>query len=312
MQSTVGEGSSFTLRLELAVADAPHAAATPASTGSSAAADHALRVLVAEDTPASQMVIRLILERLGHTVRVASDGAEAVSLFSTAAFDLVLMDIQMPAMDGYAATRMIRMIETERNDKAGGEPRKILIYGLSAFAQTADRDLAFNAGMDGYIPKPVKVETIEQMLSGLPPRPDAGAPAAAASGGADLIVSSAELVELAEALGTESFAAAVNHFARDMRGSVERLELALARQDRDETRKSAHRIKGLLLQFGVPGLARRVAALEAAAHRPAPGNPEAAQANAAQELCALCLAAIDAVGEASTRIIKKLNAGEST
>ena len=317
LESKVGEGSTFTFRLTFGVTATVPSETVPASAASTdAAPSHRLRVLVAEDTPASQLVIRLILEKIGHTVRVASDGSEAVRLFSAEIFDLVFMDIQMPAMDGYAATRIIRAIETERNSKRNATARKIPIYGLSAFAQNADRELAYQAGMDGYVPKPVKTSDVEAVLASVAPaeHPESsmdgseGEPKKVPPAGDVLQVSHAELNDLALALGSEGFAAAIGHFETDLRSTVSRLEQALSRQDSVETRKAAHRIKGLLLQFGVPALASRLAQLEAASR----ALSGAADYPSASELCAQCLAAIGAVATASAVIIEQVKAGESS
>ena len=91
-----------------------------------------LRVLVAEDTPANQIVARALLEKLGHEVEIVGDGGEAVSAARTTRFDAILMDVQMPTVDGYTATRAIRA--------EPGASREAHVIALTAFAQASDRE----------------------------------------------------------------------------------------------------------------------------------------------------------------------------
>ena len=118
-----------------------------------------LRVLVAEDTPTSALVVRLMLVDLGHTVRVVDDGQQAVQALSEESFDLVLMDIQMPVMDGLAATQAIR----QQGAPSDGLP----IVGCSAFASDQDRQNALDAGMTDYLSKPIRRTDFQLLLARL-------------------------------------------------------------------------------------------------------------------------------------------------
>jgi len=111
------------------------------------------------------MVIRLILERLGHTVSVVNDGAQAVAAFLDQEFDLIMLDVQMPVMDGYQAAHELR----ERMQTG----RQIPIVGLSAFAQLQDRQRAFDAGMTHYLSKPVRIEDVIRLMAELSERASA-------------------------------------------------------------------------------------------------------------------------------------------
>ena len=116
-----------------------------------------LRVLLAEDNPINQKVATRMLQKLGCNVDLATDGGEAVRLASKAAYDLVLMDCQMPEMDGYEATARIRALP----DGHGRMP----IVAMTANAMTIDRDRCLHAGMDDHLPKPIHLSALAAALS---------------------------------------------------------------------------------------------------------------------------------------------------
>jgi PAS domain S-box-containing protein len=112
-----------------------------------------LRILLAEDNVVNQRLISRILEKMGHTVVVASDGAAALEVLSQQQFDLIAMDMQMPVMDGLEATHKIRLSEV-------GTARHLPIVAITANAFDDDRRKCFEAGMDGYVAKPVSPKAI--------------------------------------------------------------------------------------------------------------------------------------------------------
>jgi CheY-like chemotaxis protein len=112
-----------------------------------------LRILLAEDNPVNQKVAARLLQNWGHLVMVANDGLEAVAAFERDEFDLVLMDAQMPGMDGFEATQAIREKEKLRS---GHVP----IIALTAHAMSGDRDRCLAAGMDGYASKPIRADDL--------------------------------------------------------------------------------------------------------------------------------------------------------
>ena len=127
---------------------ASHGSETAPAAGTEPAGMRTLRILVAEDNTVNQIVAKRLLEKRGHRVVIAGDGAAAVAAFETQPFDIVLMDMQMPVMDGLEATRAIRERET-------GRVSHIPIIAMTANAMTEDRGACFLAGMDGYVAKPI-------------------------------------------------------------------------------------------------------------------------------------------------------------
>lgn len=113
------------------------------------------RVLLAEDTPANQKLIVLVLNKRGHSVAVAHDGREAVKMAAAAPFDVILMDLQMPEMDGFQATAAIRALP--------GLAR-LPIVALTAHAMTGDRERCLAAGMDDYLAKPLDVRKLVEVI----------------------------------------------------------------------------------------------------------------------------------------------------
>ena len=153
----------------LLTADGP-AAREPGSVPPPARPLGSLRVLVAEDNRVNQLVIRRLLERLGHTVILCDNGLAAVTAVEAQRPDLVLMDVQMPEMDGTAATAAIREWEAARPG-AGRLP----IVALTAFAMKGDRERCLAADMDDYLTKPIQRDQLAAVLArfaGEAPKPE--------------------------------------------------------------------------------------------------------------------------------------------
>lgn len=117
-----------------------------------------LKILLAEDNVINQRLVTDILEMRGHEVVIAENGRVALDLFRNCPFDLVLMDVQMPQMDGLEATRLIRQYEAEQNRSA------VRIVALTAHALTGDRETCLDAGMDDYLTKPVIADHLIQLV----------------------------------------------------------------------------------------------------------------------------------------------------
>ncbi|MBI3929017.1 MAG: response regulator [Armatimonadetes bacterium] len=125
-----------------------------------AVAQASLKILLAEDNPINQTVATILLEGWGHQVTVANDGMEAVEHFQAGRFDLILMDVQMPRMDGFQAVAAIRDLES-------GTGARIPIIALTAHALKDDRGRCLEAGMDGYVTKPIQEKEFLAALAGV-------------------------------------------------------------------------------------------------------------------------------------------------
>ena len=117
-----------------------------------------MRVLVAEDNPVNQKLIDLLLRKDGHTVTLAWNGREAVDVLKRASMDLVLMDVQMPEMDGLEATRLIRATEE-------GTGERVPIVAITANALDGAREKCIEAGMDDYLTKPLRLADLRRVVS---------------------------------------------------------------------------------------------------------------------------------------------------
>ena len=133
------------------------AAVRPLALDPDLATKYPLRILLAEDNPVNQKVATRILERMGYRVDVVGDGLEALVAVDRIDYDLILMDVQMPEMDGLEATRRIR----ELPPKSGRHPR---IVAMTASAMDSDRQAALDAGMDDFVGKPVRVEELQSAV----------------------------------------------------------------------------------------------------------------------------------------------------
>ncbi|MDQ3127934.1 MAG: GAF domain-containing protein, partial [Chloroflexota bacterium] len=131
----------------------------PATTASIAPAERTLRILLAEDNAVNQKLALRLLERLGHQADVADDGVAAIEALEAADYDLVLMDVQMPRLDGLEATRQIR---TRWPD------RRLRIVGLTANAMAGDREACLAAGMDDYVSKPIRPDELARAVAATP------------------------------------------------------------------------------------------------------------------------------------------------
>ena len=267
--------------------EAVEAATSPAGIDTGLGQRHPLSILVVEDNAINQKVALKILERLGYRAEVAADGLEAVEAVKRQRYQVLLMDLQMPQLDGLEATRQIR-----RELSAARQPQ---IVAMTAYASHQDRARCLEAGMDDYMSKPVQIDAIAAVLercalalkqaearageadgdpvaegnaASEPARPslrpsaapsavpgDAEGPAAAAL--------RARLIALMGSPRPEMFRELVQVYLEDGRAHLSALPSALARRDAPELRHRLHALKGSSRNLGIPGMADACHALEA-------------------------------------------------
>ncbi len=161
VESTPGEGSCFhfTVRMKVMAGqpDAGLNVAAQVAGGAGHGAVPELKILLVDDNPVNQKVALRILEKEGHTVAIAANGRAALAHWERQAFDLILMDVQMPEMDGLEVTAAIRRAEA-------GTGRHVPIIALTAHAMAGDRERYLVSGMDGYVPKPIRAEEIRSEI----------------------------------------------------------------------------------------------------------------------------------------------------
>jgi signal transduction histidine kinase/CheY-like chemotaxis protein len=200
-----------------------------------------LRILLAEDNAVNQKVALLLLERLGYRADVAWNGLEALAALERETYDVVLMDVQMPELDGLDTTRQI----CDRWP-AGTRPR---IVAMTANATAEDREACFDAGMDDYVAKPIRPAELTRALQEVRPVDRVGAePSPSSSGLAAL--DPAALDNLRELGGGDFVADLANTFLEDAPQSLATLRRSLEQGDTDELRRTAHTLKSNGATFG--------------------------------------------------------------
>ncbi len=220
-----------------------------------------LHILVAEDNHVNQRVATRTLEKMGHSVVVANNGCEALSLLPSQAFDLVLMDIQMPELDGITATRRLREAERHSNTH-------MPVIAMTAHAMRGDRERCIEAGMDGYVSKPVSAAQLRAAItlavpswSGSDMIEDFSAP------DTDPDCSSANVWdpgETREKLGGDEqlFQDVMRIFLEESGQHLAKLRRAIAEGQAEVIEKTAHSLKGELGYMGAPELVQKTRKLE--------------------------------------------------
>jgi CheY-like chemotaxis protein len=220
------------------------AAVVHASAPNPQLADRVLRILLAEDNVVNQKVAVSLLSRLGHQVTVAEDGQAAVDTYAGAAFDLVLMDVQMPTLSGYDATRRIRELEKT----TGG---RIPIIAMTARAMKGDRERCLEAGMDDYMSKPIHGAHLQEVLRRTL---SASASAAASAPVAAMAAAASDLDEsmALELLGgdLETLQQVKELCAAQTPRLLDDIDTALADSKADAIEAGAHALRGMYLVFG--------------------------------------------------------------
>ncbi|HKG14852.1 MAG TPA: response regulator, partial [Pyrinomonadaceae bacterium] len=237
----------------LAVEDGARKYAHPEEPAAPAPDPPRVNILVAEDNPVNRRLVAYMLEELGYEAAVVEDGARAVIEYARGRYGLVLMDCQMPVMDGYAAVAEIRRRE--------GEGRHTPVVALSADAMKGTRERCLAAGMDDYLSKPFTTEQLGAVVSKWLRAPDGERP--------DVTPLPAEEVDqtldlrLLERLGSGAASGngaralqLVETFLSDARARRESLREAYDLRDRERLRREAHALKGGAGLFGAMRLSR--------------------------------------------------------
>ena len=216
---------------------------------SSAGGSAPLRVLLAEDNHVNQKLASTMLQKRGHQVTVANDGAEAIELLKHNEFDLILMDVHMPHMGGFEATTAIRA-----DERARGGMTHLPIIALTALAMSGDREACMRSGMDAYVSKPISPADLFGTLEKLFPN-RSGLGAMARNAAANSTRPAVPVVDVAR-LETnlehdeELIRSIVEAYLRDHPQREREMAEALAHGDSPTLARSAHTVKGLLLTLG--------------------------------------------------------------
>jgi len=200
-----------------------------------------LRVLLAEDHEVNRLVACEMIRRLGCHVEIAGDGFEALAALEQSQYDVVLMDVQMPGMDGLAATRELRRREAHQR-------RRTPVIAMTANAMIGDQERCLDAGMDAYLAKPVRPrllrEALQRWCSPEPPPPLVSPPA---EGNA---IFDAELLH--DCCGNDPLVVAevLDSFLRSVPDSLKTILASIEADDAQELERRAHRFKGACQTLG--------------------------------------------------------------
>jgi CheY-like chemotaxis protein/HPt (histidine-containing phosphotransfer) domain-containing protein len=214
-----------------------------------------LRVLVAEDNPVNRKLAASILQRAGHEAILVANGKEAVDAVTRERFDVVLMDVQMPVMGGFEATRLIRELE------ASSGRRRTPIIAVTAHAMKGDREDCFAAGMDGFAPKPIQSAKLLEMLDRLGSESIATVivPAEIADNTDPATLDEVGLMRLVS--GNQALAGELaGLFLEDLEPRVTEITAAVDARDAERLRMGAHALAGsaLTLKAGLVAASARV------------------------------------------------------
>lgn len=223
-------------------------------------------VLLAEDNLVNERVAAGLLRKQGHTVVVARDGKQAIAAYERQSFDVILMDVQMPDMDGFQATAAIRELEKQTG-------RRTPIIALTAHALKGGRERCLTAGMDGYVTKPIRPEELYEtleLLASSAPEGEQGKARDAQGVHAEPEVYSRN-VGLRHTGGDEALLEEVIAiFLEYTPGQMKKLEKALDARDAPEVERLAHALKGAAANIGAQHMSLEASALECAAKDAAP------------------------------------------
>jgi signal transduction histidine kinase/CheY-like chemotaxis protein len=247
--SDYGKGSSFWFEVPLDIAEEARSAA-PSVDGApdEGPAQRPLRILLAEDNQTNRRIVSNMLAKSGHRVVVVGDGRAAADIASRDEFDLVFMDLQMPHLDGFQATKAIRALR--------GAAGRVPIIALTANTLGGVAERCFEAGMNGYLSKPVRRNEIAKAIRDLTPDPPAegGSLALVTDDAAqDAVFDIDYFADLKESIGAGEAAAIAGRFLSALDGQIEEV-VSLHKAGSGDLAKTAHKLASSALGLGLSGL----------------------------------------------------------
>jgi PAS domain S-box-containing protein len=266
VDSEPGKGSTFWFTITCPIGKCPIEEANQITDKDAAAPIHKLRILVAEDNSVNQMFITTLLGKRGHFVDVVSNGAEAVEAIQKAPYDLILMDIQMPEMDGPTATRTIR--------KLNGSIARIPIIALTANAMHGQKEIYLEAGMNDHVTKPVKVDVLFAAMTRVlresatgqtentPREEHTEDSEARAIKNITPIFEEERLAELRDCFETTELRTLLESIPEKGGECLSSIQSAIAENDLDAARREAHKLKGMASNLGAERIAKLAQHLE--------------------------------------------------
>jgi len=269
----------------------PSKAILPEPTDRKCACPEPLRILLAEDNPLNQKLVVSLLRNRGHHVTVAGNGRKAVTAARGGGFDLILMDIQMPVMDGLEATRRIRAMEEET-----GAPRTPIV-AVTAHVLAEEKERCFSHGMDAFVGKPIRrddfLSTVEGIRGGVP------AENAEASGA---VLDPSALMSIAGG-NKELVKELVGLYWQSLPKQMAQLREALDAGDASQCRYWAHALKGMSLNLSAHQTADIALEMELAGRD--------GDLSAVEDMWQRLSASVDRLQQATDRILADINAGGS-
>jgi CheY-like chemotaxis protein len=258
-----------------------------------------LKILVAEDTPFNQTFILRLLEKNGFHPILVENGRQALEAFNPDTFDAILMDVQMPEMDGFEATREIR-----KREAASGSRGHMPIIAMTAYATEGDRERCLEAGMDDYVSKPISASKLFKAIEALvPPAPEEETPVSAGpapeaqksvSLNADGLIRSFENDQ-------QLFQELVEIFLSDSPQMLNTLRDSLKSTDAKTFKRTAHSLKGMLRNFQAESAAETAFELEQLG--------EQAKLDDADRIVDSLASQLDDVAEKLKQVVKKISGG---